>query len=74
LELSRQPAFFRIARGSLNETKHRQRRAFRRKLLTEAQIALKPLLDGLSPGLNAYLNSIGRKEPQDQGNDEGLSH
>jgi four helix bundle protein len=53
--------FVRIARGSLNETKHWLRRAFRRKLLNEHQIAtLKPLLDELSPRLNAYLNSIGK--------------
>ena len=56
--------FVRIARGSLNETKHWLRRAFNRKLLTEHQIAtLKPLLDELSPRLNAYLKSIG-KSPQ----------
>ena len=52
--------FVRTARGSLNETKHWLRRAFRRKLLTAAQIdKLKPLIDNLSPQLNAYLNSIG---------------
>ena len=48
-------------RGSLNETKHWLRRAFQRKLLTNAQVAaLKPILDELAPRLNAYLNSIGR--------------
>lgn len=52
--------FVRIARGSLNETKHWLRRAFRRKLLADDQItALKPLLDELAPRLNAYLRSIG---------------
>ena len=52
--------FIRIARGSLNETKHWLRRAFRRKLLTKDQTEqLKPLLDELGPRLNAYLNSIG---------------
>ena len=52
--------FVRIARGSLNETKHWLRRAYNRKLLTEQFVAtLKPLLDELAPRLNAYLNSIG---------------
>jgi four helix bundle protein len=53
--------FVRTARGSLNETIHFLRRAFRRGLLSKAQTAaLKPLLDELPPRLNAYLNSIGR--------------
>src|SRR5262245_26087214 len=53
--------FVRTASGSLNETIHFLRRAFRRRLLSKAQIeALKPLLDELPPRLNAYLNSIGR--------------
>ena len=58
--------FVRIARGSLYETKHWLRRAFKRKLLSEEQVArLKPLLDNLAPCLNAYLNSIGRSESRD---------
>lgn len=57
--------FVRNARGSLNETKHWLRRAFRRKLLSEAQTEkLKILLDNLSPQLNAYLQSIGRPVAQ----------
>lgn len=53
--------FVRIARGSLNETRHWLRRAYRRQLLTENQIAkLQPLLEELAPRLNAYLASIGR--------------
>lgn len=53
--------FVRIARGSLNESKHWLRRAFKRDLLTAKQIRdLKPLIDELGPKLNAYLNSIGR--------------
>lgn len=53
--------FVRIARGSLNETQHWLRRAFKRKLLNPDEIAkLKPLVDELAPRLNAYLNSIGR--------------
>jgi four helix bundle protein len=52
--------FVRVARGSLNETKHFLRRAWRRGLLNESDIqALKPLLDELSPKLNAFLKSIG---------------
>ena len=53
--------FVRTARGSLYETIHFLRRAFRRQLLSKAQTdALKPLLAELPPRLNAYLNSIGR--------------
>ena len=58
--------FVRIARGSLNETKHWLRRAFKRSLLTSDQIdALKSVMDELAPRLNAYLNSLG-KVPQKQ--------
>ena len=60
--------FVRIARGSLNETRHWLRRAFKRNLLDQATItALKPLLDELAPRLNAYLRSIGRDVPDDKG-------
>jgi four helix bundle protein len=53
--------FIRIARGSLNETKHWLRRAFKRNLLTKHQTEqLRPLLEELSPRLNAYLRSIGK--------------
>ena len=53
--------FIKIARGSLNETRHWLRRAYSRKLLTKEQInKLSPIIDELSPKLNAYLNSIGR--------------
>ena len=52
--------FIRISRGSLQETQHWLRRAFKRKLLTESQVEqLKPLIAQLSPTLNAYLRSIG---------------
>lgn len=52
--------FIKISRGSLNETKHWLRRAFKRNLLTTGQInKLKPIIDELAPKLNAYLNSIG---------------
>lgn len=53
--------FVKIARGSLNETKHWLRRAFKRRLLSAKQVdEIKPLMDELGPKLNAYLNSIGR--------------
>ena len=53
--------FVKIARGSLNETQHFLRRAFRRNLLTPSDVKkLKPLVDNLAPQLNAYLKSIGR--------------
>ncbi len=53
--------FVRIARGSLYETQHWLRRAFNRKLLTEAQTdELRNIIDNLAPQLNAYLKSIGK--------------
>jgi four helix bundle protein len=53
--------FVKIARGSLNETRHWLRRAFSRELLSEEEIAvLKPILDVLPKRLNAYLRSIGK--------------
>ena len=52
--------FIRIARGSLKETQHFLRRAYKRKLLDDDQIRkIKPLVDNLAPMLNAYLGSIG---------------
>ena len=54
--------FVRIARGSLNETKHWLRRAFKRGLLNAKQInKVKPIIEELAPKLNAYLKSIGRQ-------------
>ena len=54
--------FVKIARGSLYETRHWLRRAYRRSLLTEEQVTrLKPLFEELPPRLNAYLRSIGPK-------------
>jgi len=52
--------FARIARASLYETKHWLRRAYRRKLMPSESVQLiRPLIDELSPKLNAYLKSIG---------------
>ncbi|MGZ8848532.1 MAG: four helix bundle protein [Pyrinomonadaceae bacterium] len=59
--------FVRIARGSLNETQHWLRRAFKRNLLNDKEIrAVKPIIDELAPKLNAYLKSIGNvpKRPE----------
>lgn len=54
--------FIKIARGSMNESMHFLRRAYRRDLLKASQIEkLKPLLEELGPKLNAYLKSIGRR-------------
>jgi four helix bundle protein len=54
--------FARIARGSLFELKHWLRRAYRRKLLSEAETSsLQELVQELTPKLSAYINSIGKK-------------
>ncbi|MGV2831878.1 four helix bundle protein [Myxosarcina sp. GI1(2024)] len=51
--------FVKIARGSLYETIHWLRLAYYRKLITTKQINnIKPIIDELSPKLNAYLNSL----------------
>jgi len=55
--------FVRIARGSLNETQHWLRRAYKRHLLSQEKIdLLKTVIDELAPKLNSYLNSIGPKD------------
>jgi four helix bundle protein len=57
--------FLRISRGSLYETKHWLRRAYRRRLLTERQVnELLPIMEEISPKLNAYLRSIGTFQPK----------
>ncbi len=59
--------FVRMARGSLYETKHWLRRAYRRNLLTAEQTEnLKQILDNLCPMLNAYLKSIGPRPDEDR--------
>ena len=69
--------FIFIARGSVNETKHWLRRAYKRKLLTHEQIeTLKPLIEELAPKLNAYANSLDkvRNEKQRSTNNEPLTN
>lgn len=57
--------FIRIARGSLYETQHWLRRAFKRGLLQPDDVTrLKLLSEEIGPRLNAYLTSVGpRKTP-----------
>jgi four helix bundle protein len=51
--------FIKIARGSLHETRYWLRRAYTRKLLTSEQVdKLRPIIDELSPKLNAYLKYL----------------
>src|SRR5262249_10255058 len=48
--------FVKIDRASLYETHHWLRRAYKRKLLTAAQVEqLRPLIDNLCPMINGYL-------------------
>ena len=64
--------FVRIARGSLNETKHWLRRSYKRRLLSREQTQrLKPLVDELAPRLNAYLKSIGAHSGKQRTTDNG---
>ena len=54
--------FARIARGSLFELKHWLRRAYKRGLLSEAEVtSLRKLIEELTPKLSAYISSIGKK-------------
>jgi four helix bundle protein len=49
-----------MARGSLKETQHWLRRAFRRGLSSTDDVKrIKPIIDELAPKLNAFLKSIG---------------
>ena len=55
--------FVKIARGSLYETISWLRLAYARQIVTNQQVSkFKPIIDELSPRLNAYLNSIGEKQ------------
>jgi four helix bundle protein len=56
--------FVRMSRGSLYETKHWLRRAYRRKLLTAGQVeSLKQTVDELTRTLNGYLRSLTPRIP-----------
>jgi len=51
--------FIRMARGSLYETQHWLRRAYKRSLLSKNQVAsLTPIIGELTPKLNAYFRSV----------------
>lgn len=51
--------FIGIARGSLYETKHWLRRAFRRKLLSQTQTdSLRAIIEDLTPALNGYWRAV----------------
>jgi len=51
--------FVDMARGSLYETTHWLRRAYRRRLVQAGETTkLKPVLEELKPRLNAYRNSL----------------
>lgn len=54
--------FARIGRGSLYETRHHLRRAFRRGLISAEQVAeLQPIVQELAPRLNAYIKVFSSK-------------
>ncbi|HMG75367.1 MAG TPA: four helix bundle protein [Pyrinomonadaceae bacterium] len=54
--------FVRMARGSLYETIHWLRRAYIRRLLSQADVRkLRLLIEELSPKLNAYLRSVDQR-------------
>ena len=54
--------FIKIARGSLYETIHWLRLACYRKLINSEEVnKIKPIIDKLSPKLNAYLKSFNKK-------------
>jgi four helix bundle protein len=64
--------FVRVARGSLNETKHWLRRAYHRGLLSTEDIKrIGPIIDELAPKLNAYLQSIGSIPETVRGDESG---
>src|SRR5260370_2167515 len=58
--------FVRTARGSLYETRHWLRRAYKRELLNPEQVRrMQPLVKELAPKLNAYLKWIGNSSGKD---------
>jgi four helix bundle protein len=64
--------FVRIARGSLNETQHWLRRAYKRGLLPQDQVdKIKLIVDELAPRLNAFLKSIGKSRHEELATSHG---
>jgi four helix bundle protein len=62
--------FVRTARGSLYETRHWLRRAYRRELLNKTSVNLMtPIVKDLAPKLNADLRSIGKTNGKPMTND-----
>ena len=59
--------FVKIARASLHETRYWLRRAYVRKLLTSQQVKnIKPIVDELSPKLNAYFKYLEKAAKQEK--------
>ena len=59
--------FVKIARASLHETRYWLRRTYVRKLITNEQIKIiKPIVDELSPKLNAYFKYLERAAKQEK--------
>jgi four helix bundle protein len=65
--------FARIARGSLFKLKHWLRRAYKRNLLAEAEVAsFQGLIKELTSKLSAYINSIGKNKKSYRNPEGGL--
>ena len=59
--------FVKIARASLHETRYWLRRAYVRKLLTSEHVKnIKPIVDELSPKLNAYFKYLEKAAKQEK--------
>lgn len=59
--------FLRIARGSLYETRHWLRSAYRKELLAKENVEeVKLLIGELTPKLNSYISAIQKPKSQDQ--------
>ena len=70
--------FVRMARGSLYETKHWLRRAYKRRLLTGSEVqSLRKIIEELTRTLNGYLRSLdnatGRPATRTVSGDSSLS-
>jgi len=57
--------FLKISRGSLYESKHWLRRAYKRKLLARSEVEeLRAILSELTPKHNAYIRAVGKRDRQ----------